>query len=181
MFARVFRKHLEGGFIQNIRQVGNDRRVEIDVQSKDEIGDTMYRTIILEIMGKHSNLILVDENRKIIEGFKHLTPNTNQYRTVMPGFEYEAPPSQNKLNPYEVSGQEALKYIDFNSGKISKQLLNTFEGFSPLITNEIVSRRQFMTQDTLPEAYDEVMAETLLAPVPLSIRIMKQVKKISIL
>ena len=167
MFARVFRKHLEGGFIQNIRQVGNDRRVEIDVQSKDEIGDTMYRTIILEIMGKHSNLILVDENRKIIEGFKHLTPNTNQYRTVMPGFEYEAPPSQNKLNPYEVSGQEALKYIDFNSGKISKQLLNTFEGFSPLITNEIVSRRQFMTQDTLPEAYDEVMAETLLAPVPL--------------
>ncbi|WP_049390374.1 Rqc2 family fibronectin-binding protein [Staphylococcus capitis] len=166
MFARVFRKHLEGGFIENIRQIGNDRRVEIDIKSKDEIGDTMHRTIILEIMGKHSNLILVDENRKIIEGFKHLTPNTNQYRTVMPGFEYEAPPSQNKLNPYEISGQEALKYIDFNSGKISKQLLNSFEGFSPLITNEIVSRRQFMTQDTLPEAYAEVMAETQLSPTP---------------
>lgn len=166
MFARVFRKHLEGGFIENIRQIGNDRRVEIDIKSKDEIGDTMHRTIILEIMGKHSNLILVDENRKIIEGFKHLTPNTNQYRTVMPGFEYEAPPSQNKLNPYEISGQEALKYIDFNSGKISKQLLNSFEGFSPLITNEIVSRRQFMTQDTLPEAYDKVMAETQLSPTP---------------
>lgn len=166
MFARVFRKHLEGGFIENIRQIGNDRRVEIDIKSKDEIGDTMHRTIILEIMGKHSNLILVDENRKIIEGFKHLTPNTNQHRTVMPGFEYEAPPSQNKLNPYEISGQEALKYIDFNSGKISKQLLNSFEGFSPLITNEIVSRRQFMTQDTLPEAYDEVMAETQLSPTP---------------
>lgn len=166
MFARVFRKHLEGGFIENIRQIGNDRRVEIDIKSKDEIGDTMHRTIILEIMGKHSNLILVDENRKIIEGFKHLTPNTNQYRTVMPGFEYEAPPSQNKLNPYEISGQEALKYIDFNSGKISKQLLNSFEGFSPLITNEIVSRRQFMTQDTIPEAYDEVMAETQLSPTP---------------
>ncbi|WP_367120805.1 Rqc2 family fibronectin-binding protein [Staphylococcus capitis] len=166
MFARVFRKHLEGGFIENIRQIGNDRRVEIDIKSKDEIGDTMHRTIILEIMGKHSNLILVDENRKIIEGFKHLTPNTNQYRTVMPGFEYEAPPSQNKLNPYEISGQEALKYIDFNSGKISKQLLNSFEGFSPLITNEIVSRRHFMTQDTLPEAYDEVMAETQLSPTP---------------
>ena len=161
MFARVFRKHLEGGIIKAIRQIGNDRRVEIDVQSKDEIGDTMYRTIILEIMGKHSNLILVDENRKIIEGFKHLTPNTNQYRTVMPGFQYEAPPTQHKLNPYEVSGSEALKHIDFNAGKIAKQLLNTFEGFSPLITNEIVNRRQFMTPETLPEAYDEVMAETL--------------------
>ena len=62
MFARVFRKHLEGGIIKSIRQIGNDRRVEIDVQSKDEIGDTIHRTIILEIMGKHSNLILVDDD-----------------------------------------------------------------------------------------------------------------------
>ena len=86
MFARVFRKHLEGGIIKAIRQIGNDRRIEIDIESKDEIGDTIYRTVILEIMGKHSNLLLVDDNYKIIEGFKHLTPNTNQYRTVMPGF-----------------------------------------------------------------------------------------------
>jgi len=141
MFARVFRKHLEGGFIKAIRQIGNDRRVEIDIHSKDEIGDTTYRTVILEIMGKHSNLMLVDDQRKIIEGFKHLTPNTNQYRTVMPGFQYEAPPTQNKTNPYSITGTEVLKFIDFNSGKIARQLLNQFEGFSPLITNEIVNRR----------------------------------------
>lgn len=159
MVARVFRKHIEGGIVKAVRQIGNDRRVEIDVQSKDEIGDTIYRTIILEIMGKHSNLILVDDNRKIIEGFKHLTPNTNQYRTVMPGFQYEAPPTQNKINPFEISGVEALKYIDFNSGKIARQLLNHFEGFSPLITNEIANRRQFMTTQTLPEAFDEVLEE----------------------
>ena len=166
MFARVFRKHLEGGFIKAIRQVGNDRRIEIDIESKDEIGDTIYRTIILEIMGKHSNLILVDDQRKIIEGFKHLTPNTNQYRTVMPGFKYEEPPNQNKINPYELTGQEVLKYIDFNAGKIAKQLLNICEGFSPLIANEIVNRRQFMTQETLPDAFDEVMTETKSASTP---------------
>ncbi|MBO1199291.1 NFACT family protein [Staphylococcus simiae] len=166
MFARVFRKHLEGGIIEDIRQIGNDRRVEIDIKSKDEIGDTTYRTVILEIMGKHSNLILVDENHKIIEGFKHLTPNTNLYRTVMPGFKYEAPPTQHKVNPYDVTGREVLQYIDFNSGNIAKQLLNHFEGFSPLITNEIVSRRHFMTTETLPEAFDEVMAETTLEPTP---------------
>ncbi|MGW7776871.1 Rqc2 family fibronectin-binding protein [Staphylococcus xylosus] len=166
MFARVFRKHIEGGIVKAVRQIGNDRRVEIDVQSKDEIGDTIYRTIILEIMGKHSNLILVDDNRKIIEGFKHLTPNTNQYRTVMPGFQYEAPPTQNKINPFEISGVEALKYIDFNSGKIARQLLNHFEGFSPLITNEIANRRQFMTTQTLPEAFDEVLAEIQGEPTP---------------
>lgn len=167
MFARVFRKHLEGGIIKAIRQIGNDRRIEIDIESKDEIGDTIYRTVILEIMGKHSNLLLVDDNYKIIEGFKHLTPNTNQYRTVMPGFKYEAPPTQNKLNPFNITGEEALKYVDFNSGKIAKQLLNTFEGFSPLITNEIVNRYQFMTTETLPKAYDEVINQTLKTPVPI--------------
>ena len=64
---RVFRKHLEGGIVKSIRQIGNDGRVEIDIESKDEIGDTIYRTVILEIMGKHSNLILVDDRYKIIE------------------------------------------------------------------------------------------------------------------
>ncbi|QLK85823.1 NFACT family protein [Staphylococcus sp. 17KM0847] len=167
MFARVFRKHLEGGVIRSIRQIHNDRRVEIDVESKDEIGDTIFRTVILEIMGKHSNLILVNEDYKIIEGFKHLTPNTNQYRTVMPGFQYEAPPAQNKHNPYHFKGKDVLQFIDFNAGRIDRQLLQTFEGFSPLITKEITSRQHFMTQHTLPQAFDEVMAETLGETTPL--------------
>ncbi|EJA1882919.1 NFACT family protein [Staphylococcus pseudintermedius] len=166
MFARVFRKHLEGGRILAIRQIGNDRRIEMDVESKDEIGDTIHRTVILEIMGKHSNLILVNEERKILEGFKHLTPNTNQFRTVMPGFQYEVPPTQHKQNPYAYTGAQVLQHIDFNAGKIDRQLLQTFEGFSPLITKEITSRRHFMTTQTLPEAFDEVMAETKTTPQP---------------
>ncbi|HGH0720942.1 TPA: NFACT family protein [Staphylococcus pseudintermedius] len=166
MFARVFRKHLEGGRILAIRQIGNDRRIEMDVESKDEIGDTIHRTVILEIMGKHSNLILVNEERKILEGFKHLTPNTNQFRTVMPGFQYEVPPTQHKQNPYAYTGAQVLQHIDFNAGKIDRQLLQTFEGFSPLITKEITSRRHFMTTQTLPEAFDEVMAETKATPQP---------------
>ncbi|MGS3976612.1 NFACT family protein [Staphylococcus pseudintermedius] len=166
MFARVFRKHLEGGRILAIRQIGNDRRIEMDVESKDEIGDTIHRTVILEIMGKHSNLILVNEERKILEGFKHLTPNTNQFRTVMPGFQYEVPPTQHKQNPYAYTGTQVLQHIDFNAGKIDRQLLQMFEGFSPLITKEITSRRHYMTTQTLPEAFDEVMAETKATPQP---------------
>ena len=131
-------------------------------------------------MGKHSNLILVDDQRKIIEGFKHLTPNTNQYRTVMPGFKYETPPNQNKINPYELTGQEVLKYIDFNAGKIAKQLLNICEGFSPLIANEIVNRRQFMTQKhylmLLMKSWPKPNRHLFLS----FIKIMKQVKRISI-
>ncbi|TBW82327.1 NFACT family protein, partial [Staphylococcus hominis] len=72
-----------------------------------------------------------------------------------------------KLNPFEITGQQTLKYIDFNAGKIAKQLLNTFEGFSPLISNEIVQRRQFMTNETLPLAYDEVMQQTYNQPQPI--------------
>ena len=91
------------------------------------------------------------------------------------------PPTQNKLNPFNITGEEALKYVDFNSGKIAKQLLNTFEGFSPLITNEIVNRYQFMTTETLPKAYDEVINQTLKTPSLFSIKIMKLEKKIFIL
>ena len=94
----------------------------------------------------------------------------------MPGFKYETPPNQNKINPYELTGQEVLKYIDFNAGKIQASLIY----MSPLIANEIVNRRQFMTQETLPDAFDEVMAETKSASIPVFIKIMKQVKRISI-
>src|SRR5699024_2357418 len=64
------------------------------------------------------------------------------------------------------TGTEELKFIDFNSGKIARQQLNQFEGFSPLITNEIVNRKQFMTTDTLPEAFNSVMNEPLKLPTP---------------
>ena len=81
------------------------------------------------------------------------------------------------MNPYDITGAEVLKYIDFNAGNIAKQLLNQFEGFSPLITNEIVNRRQFMTSSTLPEAFDEVMAETKLPPTLFFIKIMETGKE----
>ena len=164
MFLRVLRKHLDGGIIQAITQIGNDRLVEIDIHSRDEIGDLRKRTLILEIMGRHSNIILVDGERKIIDGFKHHTPNTNTARTIMPGFKYEYPPTTKKMNPFEVD--DINKYIDFNSGKIDRQLLQQFEGFSPLITKEIVSRRPFMNQSTLVEAFDEVINEVKEEPKP---------------
>ncbi|WP_239700373.1 NFACT RNA binding domain-containing protein [Mammaliicoccus sp. D-M17] len=164
MFLRVLRKHLDGGIIQSITQIGNDRLVEIDIHSSDEIGDLRKRTIVLEIMGRHSNIILIDGERKIIDGFKHHTPNTNTARTIMPGFKYEYPPTVKKLNPFEVD--DVNKYINYNAGKIDRQLLQQFEGFSPLITKEIVSRRPFMNQETLVESFDEVMNEVDQTPKP---------------
>src|SRR5699024_102414 len=134
MFKRDLQIHLDGGIIKEITQIGNDRLVEIDIHSRDEIGDLRKRTLILEIMGRHSNIILVDGERKIIDGFKHHTPNTNTARTIMPGFKYEYPPTTKKMNPFEVD--DINKYIDFNSGKIDRQLLQQFEAFDEVI-NEV--------------------------------------------
>ncbi|WP_186302080.1 NFACT family protein, partial [Staphylococcus warneri] len=70
MFGGVFGKDLEGGIIKSIGEIGNERRVEMDVESKDEMGDRIHGTIILEIMGKDSKLIIEDDDRKIHEGLK---------------------------------------------------------------------------------------------------------------
>lgn len=162
MFLRVARKHLEGGIINDIKQVGNDRKVHIHITSRNEIGDTTERILILEIMGKHSNIIIADENYKIIEGIKHLTPNNNA-RTIMPGFQYEAPPTEKKLNPRTEELDELPKFIDFNKGKVTRQILTAVEGFSPLFINEVQYHAHHFTIDNIVSSIRETMtrAETI--------------------
>jgi len=101
MFCMVLRKHLEGGFITSINQLETDRIIAIDVRAKNELGDDIYRTMYIEIMGRHSNLILVDPERElIIDSQKHLPPSVNSYRTVLPGQPYIPAPPQDKLVLY---------------------------------------------------------------------------------
>ena len=156
MFLRVARKHIEGGIIQDIKQIGNDRQVHFHITSRNEIGDETKRILILEIMGKHSNIIITDENYKIIDGIKHLTPNNNA-RTIMPGFQYETPPTDKKLNPRTDELQELPKFIDFNSGKINRQILSAVEGFSPLFIKEIEFNTRHFTNDTLVPAVQNTL------------------------
>ena len=89
----ILRKYLEGSIIQSFTQVENDRIVEITVSNKNEIGDDISVTLIIEIMGKHSNIILLDKaTGKIIEAIKHVGFSQNSYRTILPGSTYVAPP-----------------------------------------------------------------------------------------
>ena len=148
MFSRVLRKHIEGGIIDSIKQVGNDRQVHIRINSKNEIGDDITRILILEIMGKHSNIIITDTDYKIIEGIKHLTPNNN-VRTIMPGYLYEQPPTDKKLNPRTDELDELPKHIDFNSGKINRQILKAVEGFSPLFIKEVAHHAGHLTMQNI--------------------------------
>lgn len=136
-FLRVLRKHIDGGFIRDIKQIGNDRRVEIHILSRNEMGDDTEKILILEIMGRHSNIVLTDNEYKILDGIKHLTPNNNT-RTIMPGVMYDAPPTGEQLNPRDDAALERLPgLIDFNAGKVEKQIVRNVEGVSPLFVKEL--------------------------------------------
>ncbi|PWA13451.1 hypothetical protein DCC39_00745 [Pueribacillus theae] len=158
MFCMLLRKHIEGSIIKKIKQIDLDRVIHIEVEAKDEIGDTTKKTLIVEIMGRHSNVILVDTEKKvIIDSIKHLPPSVNSYRTIMPGQPYIEPPQQNKLNPLHTDRETLLKKVDFNSGKMDRQLVSIFEGLSPLVTKEIIHRTGFINKESLPNCFLEMM------------------------
>lgn len=158
MFCMLLRKHIEGSIVKDIRQISLDRIVHIDLETHDELGDIRLKTLIVEIMGRHSNLILVDTNEnKIIDSLKHLPPSVNTYRTVLPGAAYIPPPEQKKLNPLTADKDAILMKVDFNQGKMHEQLVKHFTGLSPTISKEIVHRAGLANKETLPQAFLSVM------------------------
>ncbi len=155
MFCMMLRKHLEGGIVTAVRQHGADRIIILEVLSKNEIGDDINREVHMEIMGRHSNLILVDPSRNLIlESIKHLPPSMNSYRTIMPGQQYIAPPAQDKLHPLEFS--DSLKDV-LESVEEPKEIVEKIAGFSPLHAKELLHR--FSTGSTRMEVYQAYMKE----------------------
>lgn len=139
MFCMLLRKHLEGGFISSVKQLGFDRIIIVEIESKNEIGDLIVRQLHAEIMGRHSNLLLIDkEQGKIVDSLKHLPPSVNSFRTVLPGQPYLAPPTQNKWNPILVTEEELA--IFFAETKNAKDVVTQFAGFSPLHAEELLYR-----------------------------------------
>ena len=142
LFCMILRKHLSGGKIVAINQQGFDRIVRFDIECYTEMGDLTQKSLIIEIMGRHSNIILIQNDNKIIDSIKHIDFTTSGVRQVLPGLFYELPPAQDKSNPQEIS-------VDALSGKISslandvlmdKFLVSEFIGMSPLLAREIVYR-----------------------------------------
>ncbi|MBT2257276.1 Rqc2 family fibronectin-binding protein [Priestia megaterium] len=158
MFCMLLRKHLEGSIIEQVYQLGLDRILVIETKGRNEIGDVTYKQLIIEIMGRHSNVVLVDkEKQTIIDSIKHVPMALNRHRTLLPGAPYVLPPSQDKLHPFEADEETVVKKIDFNSGKLATQLVQTFSGLSPLIANEVVFRSGLANRSTLPKSFVETM------------------------
>ena len=145
-FIMVMRKYLQGAVIEAIQQVENDRILEISVSNKNEIGDSVAVTLIIEIMGKHSNIILLDKaSGKIIEAIKHVGFSQNSYRTILPGSTYVAPPQTGSLNPFPV-GDEKLFAILHTEDLEPKRLQQIFQGLGRDTATELSGR---LTADKL--------------------------------
>jgi predicted ribosome quality control (RQC) complex YloA/Tae2 family protein len=176
MFCMLMRKHCENGIIESVAQVGMERILHIDIKQRDELGDTRFKRVVIEMMGRHSNLILLDpENNQILDGIQHVTPAISSHRIVMPGSTYVAPPDQEKSNPLNTTEEEFISLLAVNrnekeevdyskqksttqlsasirahsaaSGEdLAKQIMGNFSGISPLAAKEVVYRSETTEQ-----------------------------------
>ncbi len=169
-FIMVLRKYLQGALIESIEQVENDRIVEMTVSNKNEIGDHIQATLIIEIMGKHSNILLVDKSsHKILEVIKHVGFSQNSYRTLLPGSTYIAPPSTESLNPFTIKDEKLFEILQTQE-TTAKNLQSLFQGLgrdtaneleSILVSEKLSAFRNFFNQETKP-----CLTETSFSPVP---------------
>lgn len=145
-FIMVMRKYLQGATIENISQIENDRILEISVSNKNEIGDNVAATLIIEIMGKHSNIILMDKaSGNIIEAIKHVGFSQNSYRTILPGSSYVTPPQTDKRNPFTISDEKLFEILH-TEDLSARSLQNLFQGLGHDTAAELSQR---LTNDKL--------------------------------
>ena len=158
-FIMVLRKYLQGAVIESIEQIENDRIVEITVSNKNEIGDDIQATLIIEIMGKHSNILLVDKSsNKVLEVIKHIGFSQNSYRTLLPGATYISPPSTEALNPFTIKDEKLFEILQTQELS-AKNLQKLFQGIGrdtatelerQLLSDKLTTFRNFFKQETNP-------------------------------
>lgn len=155
MFCMVLRKYLSGANLVDIKQDELERVINFTFKTRNEIGDIGEMTLVMELMGRHSNLILLNEDKKtILDSIKHIPSYINRHRTILPGATYIPPPTQNKLNPLTISGEEFVRRLDFNSGKLDQQIVQTLSGTSPMLAKEIVFRANLGAQSAYSNSFE---------------------------
>ncbi len=160
LFCMLLRKHISGNKLIEVIQPGFERVMELTFEGLNEFGDVTRKKLIAELMGRHSNIVLVEENGRIIDSIRHIDFSVSSVRQILPGLTYVSPPPQNKKNPMECSLSdivETLNAADKNI-KIDKAVLSSFRGVSPLISREICHRAFGTSDKFLSELdYSEVL------------------------
>lgn len=136
LFCMLLRKHIMSGRILSIDQFNFDRIVQIQIESRNEMGDLCTKRLIIEIMGKHSNIILVDDNDIIVDSIKHVNNMISSIREVLPGKQYVLPPEKN--NPLKMANIDEFRDIlSSKNSNVFKAIYQSFNGISPIIASEI--------------------------------------------
>ncbi len=141
MLCMLLRKYLIGARLRAVTQAGLDRTVFLDFDATNEIGDPVSLRLCVEIMAKHSNVILLDEHGTILDAVKRVDATQSSYRQVLPGLPYVPAPAQDKLDLRDASPDDAIERMrQFPDKTVPSALLQTLQGASPLICRELASR-----------------------------------------
>ena len=166
-FCLMLRKHLEGAILEDIQQIDNDRVIHFTFTSRDELGDLEELVLIVELMGRHSTLVLVNrQSNKILDCIKHIGIAQNSYRTLLPGATYIEPPRQNEqLNPWQVEPQ-ALFALLATATELSPNYLQThFQGLGFDTASELAFRLANQPQQRL-QVWQQFWRDLQEAPQP---------------
>ena len=139
-FCMLLRKHLQNARIVDITQPGLERIIHLDLEHLNELGDLCRKKLIVEIMGKHSNIIFCDDQGKIIDSIKHISGMVSSVREVLPGRDYFIPQTQEKWNPLRLSYVNFQEHMHQKPMAVYKALYSSYTGFSPVMAQEICYR-----------------------------------------
>ena len=139
-FCMLLRKHIANGRILSVTQPGMERILIFTVEHLDELGDLRRKKLIVELMGKHSNIIFCDEEDMILDSIKHISAQISSVREVLPGRTYFIPAQEGKENPLTCSGGHFSETIRQKPASVTKAIYGSFTGISPLSANELCYR-----------------------------------------
>lgn len=153
-FCMLLRKHLNGGRILSVTQPSLERILRFEIEHLDEMGDLCRKYLIVEIMGKHSNIIFCTDKDQIIDSIKHVSSQMSSVREVLPGREYFIPDTQEKANPLEIAEADFTALIGAKAAKLSKALYTSLTGLSPIAAEEICHLAS-LDSDRAANSYEE--------------------------
>ena len=139
-FCMLLRKYIGGGRITEIEQLGNERVFCFTIEHKSDMGDTAKKYLYVEIMGRHSNIILCDHDSRILDGIKHISAATSSVREILPGRSYFIPRQEGKIDPYTETPQGLMEHLEGAHQKMAQALMNRYVGLSKLTATEIAYR-----------------------------------------
>ena len=139
-FCMLLRKHIGGGRIVSVTQPGLERIISFEIEHLNDMGDLCRKFLIIELMGKHSNIIFCDDENKILDSIKHVSAQMSSVREVLPGRTYFIPETQHKRNPVQLSREDFMAGVFSRPMPLSKAIYSTLTGFSPCMAEELCFR-----------------------------------------